>query len=670
MADEPLLDRRLAVRTTLVRAFTLTASGVSLAGVVLGAWLAVANRGVPVDVPVPEPVGAFVWVQLASAVVWTAAAVVMLRRPEIGWSTLCSLAALSHAAAAVAFGWAVQVFVIGAASAGGDVAAWLTMGALPIEVVALNWMAMTLPDGRLPVGRMRWLTVATVVATVAGLVAALSSRLDVEGTDFEGARHPIGGGLSLPGALPVLFLAPTALIVLVVVWVRWRTSVGDVRLAMRRVVVISVLGLLIPSLLLARPELAIGVAQVIGALQVLALVAVVLRHRLFGIDSLLERALRYSLLTALLLVLYVALVAAGDSVFDGSVGPFAAVAVALVALPAHDLLSQSVARFMYGDRDHPERVVASVIRRAGVAAAPQDMLRDVLGEIAAGLRLDRLAVCDPADGSVVVQIGEPQAVDGRRFDLIHRGRLVGVLEADPRAGEDDLEAADHAVLGELSGHLASMVDAAAGAVALRESRDRLVHVREEERRRLRRDLHDGLGPVLTGIALTTDAAHNSVDRDPEAAKVLLDTVRTELTGAIGEIRRLVEDLRPPSLDELGLIGSIRQHGGRFPRLDILVSQADDIPDLPAAVEVAAYRIATEALTNVARHANATSATVAIHLNGALELEITDDGPHTDAWRPGIGLTSMNERAAEIGGTIDAGPSASGGRVLAVLPVTP
>jgi signal transduction histidine kinase len=658
------------VKITLIRVSTMTMSAIGLVCVGLASWLAVANRGVSVDAPVPEPVSVFVWVQMVSAGVWIGAAVILLRRPEIGWSTLCSLAGLSHAAAAVAYGWAVRVFVVGSASVGGDLAVWVTTAALPVEVLALNWMALTIPDGHLPRGRWRLLTVGTVVATVLGLVVAASAQLDVDGTDFGSARHPIGGGLTVPGFLPAVFLAPTALIVLAAVVVRWRRSTGDVRLAMRRILVVSVAGLVIPALLLARPEFAVGTAQVIGALQILTFLAVVLRHQLFGIDSVLERALLYSLLTGLLLGLYAALVAAGDAAFDDSVGPFAAVAVALIALPAHSILSRSVARFMYGDRDQPQRIVASVIRRSSVAAAPGKMLDDVLAEIGSGLALDHLAVTGPDDGQTIAQIGEPRLHEVDRFELIHRGRLVGELHAAPRPGEDALDATDHAVLRDVSNHLASMVDAASSAVALKASRDRLVHVREEERRRLRRDLHDGLGPVLTGIAFTTDAARNSIDRDPDAAKALLGNVRSELSDAIDEIRRLVEDLRPPSLDELGLIGSIRQHAARFPQLQIDVVQDSEMPPLPAAVEVAAYRIATEALTNTARHAHATQATVQLHLNGHLELEISDDGRQAAAWSPGVGLASMQDRAAEIGGSITAGPTANGGRVHAVLPVTP
>ncbi len=150
--DEPALETGLVVKSPLVRSSTLVVSGLTVVLIVFGLWLAVLNRNVAADAPVPEPVGAFVWVQLISAIVWSVAAVILLRRPEIGWSILCALTGLSHAGAAVGYGWAVCVFVEGTATSGGDVAVWLTVAMLPFEVLALNWMAMTLPDGLLPTG--------------------------------------------------------------------------------------------------------------------------------------------------------------------------------------------------------------------------------------------------------------------------------------------------------------------------------------------------------------------------------------------------------------------------------------------------------------------------------------------------------------------------------------
>jgi signal transduction histidine kinase len=217
-------------------------------------------------------------------------------------------------------------------------------------------------------------------------------------------------------------------------------------------------------------------------------------------------------------------------------------------------------------------------------------------------------------------------------------------------------------------HLALVADACRTDLALEQARERLVRGREEERRRLRRDLHDGLGPILTGVAFSADAASNLVETDPKQAIELIVAARRDVTDALGEIRRIVEDLRPPALDELGLEGAIRQHAQRLPQLEVTVSGSILPADLPAAVEVAAYRIATEALTNVARHANATKANVDVTLNGHLAVAISDDGQRQDGWIEGVGLGSMRDRARELGGALTAGPFAGGGRVVANLPV--
>ena len=198
-------------------------------------------------------------------------------------------------------------------------------------------------------------------------------------------------------------------------------------------------------------------------------------------------------------------------------------------------------------------------------------------------------------------------------------------------------------MNEVAPHIAMAADACRADIELQQARTRLVQAREEERRRLRHDLHDGLGPILTGVAFSADAAANLVATNPREASELIAASRRNVTLALDEIRRIVEDLRPPALDELGLSGAIRQHAQRLPQLEVVVSST--LPDrLPAAAEVAAYRIATEALTNVARHAHASRAEVDVTLNGRLAVTVTDNGRGSDPWRPGVGLTSMTSRA--------------------------
>ncbi len=233
---------------------------------------------------------------------------------------------------------------------------------------------------------------------------------------------------------------------------------------------------------------------------------------------------------------------------------------------------------------------------------------------------------------------------------------VGELLVGLRPGDLRLSATDEQVLRVVAPLLAQ-------TLRLRASREASIGAIEDERRRLRRDLHDGLGPTLTGVAYAADAARNLLATDPIAADHQLASVRASTEDAITEIRRLVSGLRPPALDELGLLAALRQHASSLP-VPVTVS-ASELPSMGAAVEVAAYRICVEALTNVVRHAHATSAelTLTAHRD-SLTIEVVDDGKTTGLWQPGTGITSMRERAALVGGTLTAGDQ----KVLANLPL--
>ena len=213
---------------------------------------------------------------------------------------------------------------------------------------------------------------------------------------------------------------------------------------------------------------------------------------------------------------------------------------------------------------------------------------------------------------------------------------------------------------------------------LQRARERLVTAREEERRRLRRDLHDGLGPQLSSQALTIGAVRALMRRDPDSAEALLLDLKQQAQGAVADIRRLVYALRPPALDDLGLIGALREIAAQYGQngLDVSVDVPESLPPLPAAVEVAAYRIAQEAMTNVARHAGARECSVSLALDelldaGVLCLEVRDDGcglPKVQAGvtspvQAGVGLHSMRERATELGGSLTVEALPEGGTVV-------
>jgi signal transduction histidine kinase len=253
----------------------------------------------------------------------------------------------------------------------------------------------------------------------------------------------------------------------------------------------------------------------------------------------------------------------------------------------------------------------------------------------------------------------------------------------PRAPDEPLTPTDRRLLTDLARQAGVAAHAVRLTSELQRSRERLVTAREEERRRLRRDLHDGLGPTLGALMLQVGSARALLTDDPVAAERLLSSVEVTLNAVVSDIRRLVYDLRPPALDELGLAAAIRAHvaqysaqgmavsqGGNAPGLCITIDAPEHPPALSAAMEVAAYRIIREALSNVIRHAQARTCRIRLSVGDALCLEIGDDGVGLPPDRQaGVGLTSMRERAEELGGTclVEALP-AGGTRVWARLPL--
>jgi signal transduction histidine kinase len=385
----------------------------------------------------------------------------------------------------------------------------------------------------------------------------------------------------------------------------------------------------------------------------------------------------------------------------GLVVEFAVLATAGTGYVAIFMLAESLIEIVGGETPQPATLAVVGALAAGSFHPMRIMLRGVVDELLFGSRPDPLG----AAARLAEQLGEDPvpALRAIRETLVLpyaalRSRDVTVAESgtptthtrtqrlDPegeaelvvglRPGDLALTAADRRVLTLVAPLLGQTMRARALAADLQESRGQTVAALEEERRRLRRDLHDGLGPRLSGIAFTADAARNLVPTDPEAAGEMLRTLRAETTTAIEEIRRIVYAMRPPALDELGLVPALRQQaaglrsrGGR--PLEVRVEAPEPLPPLSAAVEVAAYRIVLEALTNVARHTDSATATARFDLReGGLWLCVLDGCPGTGAWSAGVGVSSMRERAAELGGHLHAGPTPHGGRVEALLPCPP
>jgi signal transduction histidine kinase len=356
--------------------------------------------------------------------------------------------------------------------------------------------------------------------------------------------------------------------------------------------------------------------------------------------------------------------AAGGDPSPGALGLIGAV-LALGFHPTLVLLRGVVDQLLFGDRPDPLQAATHVADQIGDdPVLALRAIREALVLPYASLR---------ADGQTLATSGT-EVTHTRTLPLQLGGDAVGEIVVGLRAGDLTLAASDADVLRIVAPLLAQTLRAQALARDLQASRNAAITAIEEERRRLRRDLHDGLGPTLSGVAFATDAARNQLVGDPAAADVLLEKLRADTSAAIAEVRRLVEGLRPPALDELGLLGAVRQHAatlhadGGAP-LQVTISAPEPLPELSAAAEVTAYRIVVEALTNVARHAAATSAAVEIGVAGDdLRLSVQDDGRGSRTWRPGVGMSSMRERAEQVGGTLSARSRADGGRVEARIPL--
>jgi signal transduction histidine kinase len=570
---------------------------------------------------------------------------------------------------------------------------WLPTSALPTLFIFLLF-----PDGCLP-GR-RWAPVGWAGAM--GLAAAILGLAlhpgTIEAWDIRG-ENPVG----IPGAGQFLeavhnlgLLAITLAFIgsVLAVGVRFRRSRGVEREQMKWLlyavgltvfgaVLAGLVPMVVPLSETAVSELGLVVTS-LGLLGIAASVSLaILRHGLYDINLVINRTLVYGALTTGVFGLYLLTIAGLGLLFQAPGSPgLALVGVGFVAVlvqPLRDRLQRGVNRLMYGERDEPYAVLSRLGQRLEGALAPETVLPNVVGTLAQALKLPYVAIALLDNGGNAVKEPEaPIAAHGApagaivRLPLVYQGEALGHLEVSPRAGES-LSAADRRLLVDLARQAGVAIHAVRLTADLQRSRAQLVTAREEERRRLRRDLHDGLGSQLAALHLRADTVRALVAKDPREAEAVAAELRDELRGAVSDIRRLVYELRPPALDELGLAGALRHLASKTtstggPRVQVEAPEA--LPVLPAAVEVAAYRVAQEALANVVHHAHAQTSTIRLGVDQAVHLEIADDGRGLPPnFRAGIGLRSMRERAAELGGTCDIVARPGGGtRLLARLPL--
>ena len=407
-----------------------------------------------------------------------------------------------------------------------------------------------------------------------------------------------------------------------------------------------------------------------------------LRYHLFDVEIVLNRTLVYGSLTALIIGLYVIIVGGLGTLFQTQSNVvLAVIATGLIAVlfdPLRARLQRAVNRLMYGERDDPVAVLNQLGKRLEETAAPEETMPIIAKSIQQSLKLPYVAIKikDGEHFSSVTEVGARRGMP-LELPLIYQGESIGLLVVTSRSAGETLSPAEQRLLRNIARQAGPAVHTVQLTADLQRSRERLVTAREEERRRLRRDLHDGLGPQLATLALKIDTARNLLRDDPQSADKLLLELKDQTQVTIVDIRRLVNDLRPPALDQLGLVSAIKEQTATqsgLSGLRITVDGPENLPPLPAAVEVAAYRITLEALTNVVRHAKADECIIQLRIENdrqeRLQLSVRDNGRGLpDQYTAGVGLTSMRERAAELGGTCSiAAVEAGGTLVVATLPV--
>jgi signal transduction histidine kinase len=648
------------------------------------------------------PLAFFVLWEVLSLTFPVVGAFVASRRPHnpIGW-ILCGMGLLNIVQSfTAAYGDYALVVQPGSLPAG-EYISWISIWlGIPSTFLAATFLFLLFPDGRLPSRRWRFV----------GWMAVCGSLMLALGDAFHpypfyglpSVENPVGIGGALPQRLwevlsaagGTLLLASSIASVASLI-LRLRRARGDERQQLKWFAYAATLmiGGVITSFLFEAvavgswSELANQIAWMTGFVGFLLLpvfIAIaILKYRLYDIDLVINRTLVYGALSAIVVAFYVLMVGGLGTLLQAqgnlAVSLLATGLVAVLFQPMRDRLQRMVNRLMYGERDEPYAVLSRLGRHLEGTLVSEAALTTIVETIAQALKLPYAAIAlEQDDGGLAIaaEYGTPVSDEPVVMPLAYQKTQVGQLILAPRAPGEALSPSDRSLLEDLARQAGVAVHAVRLTADLQRSRERLVTAREEERRRMRRDLHDGLGPQLASLTMRAEAAHDLVPIDPGRAQEMLEDLAEQAQAAVADVRRLVYALRSPELDSLGLMGALRSqiahhdHGG----LQVRIEGPEELPALPAAVEVAAYRIALEALTNVVRHAEAHNCTVRLMLDeevSALRLEVEDDGRGIgEDPRTGVGMSSMRERAEELGGSysIEAAPS-GGTRVRAFLPFT-
>jgi signal transduction histidine kinase len=596
---------------------------------------------------------------------------------RVGWLLLGGAAVLGAGEALTEAG------VHGVVTAPGSVPGAAYLAAIGPGLRGLGWLIalvavpVVFPDGRLPGPRWRWLAWCAAAAVTC---LFLGNVLDPHAQENRLVhwQSPLGLPVRDAGAAAAITAAGILLLVIAGAGAvaglvtRWRRG-GPL---VRQQLLLFALAACPPALLLivvfatsgGVPPWVFGV--VLLPLPV-AIAIATLSHGLYDLRRAANRTLLWLAMSGTVVAIYAAVVVTAAVLAPDHhawwPSALAAAVAALLLIPLRETLQRAVSRVVYGRWHEPYEVLAGLGERLEAAADIDRLLDAAVTELTTGLGLRDVSVRG-LDGAAVT--GAATAA-GTAIALQAYGTTVGWLAYRPP--ERQLSGAEQRLVRDLARQLGAAVHARLLREDLQRARERLVLAREEERRRLRRDLHDGIGPALAGLTLKTETARALLPPGADGASRRLHDLSEEIRRTVVDVRRLVEGLRPPALDQLGLAAACTQAVERLTAeagLAASVDAGDDLPALPAAVEVAAYRIVVEAVTNIVRHARARHCHVTLALAAtALAVTITDDGTGlATCGHYGNGLAIMRERAEELGGTVRVSDASPGVTVQARLPV--
>lgn len=600
--------------------------------------------------------------------------VLLHRRPThpMGW--LLAAAGLAQLLTTLVMGYAA--LAVSSDRPLPDLLLWATNWLWVPAQSAVLLVLLRFPGGRLP--SPRWRMVEGAVLLWGVLASAVTALLPgpVGASSLDHLDNPYGWSAMrdpLEAALGPLFLVLPALTVVsasALIW-RWRGTPAEQRQQLRWVAAAAALTIVAAPLVLLGTNSSGAPLALALVLLPAAIAVAVLRSRLWELGVVARTVTAAVVTAALLLAAYVAMVRAYPASY---VPALAGLGLAALGMPVHLLLRRGLDRFLLGTTGDPDAVARDL--RSHLHTSPSDTLTEAATRLAETLRLPWVRFEGP-DGAVLAASGPQGETDARarvHVPMLVAEERVGSLVTVERTAGEGLSPRDLRVLADVAQTCALLVRSVQVDSRLAESTHRLGTVRMEERARLQRDLHDGLGPVLGGISMHAEAARNLLGSGADVETVIaqLDSVDAGAAGAVGEVRRLVQELRPTGLGEMGLTEAVHQAIAEVAEHLHTVVDVDLPSDLDSRTEVAAYRIIVEAVRNAARHGEAQHVRIVASVqDGDLVLNVVDDGRGpTGAW-PGVGMRTMRERAGELGGTLTITATGRGGcHVLARLPVVP